>query len=191
MPNDPDAKYLIGVPKTDESANPQDGALVQPVAPEGVTKPRLDYQQEGLNKDGLFTQRSVTTVNEVAEEHIYVIYRSHAKDAVLEVDLLGDQATQGSDGRLPPVIHIECPRCTTKDPNNRSILSITYGNKHFEIEDLPEKDWGFVTMPDGKPIMGSKGQPAIVKRRLTIKETFTCVYCRRSYKLTDNIMSDA
>ena len=191
MSNDPDAKYLINVPKTEEANNPQDGALVQPAAQDAAAKPRLDYQQEGVNKDGLFTQRSVTTVNEVAEEHIYVIYRSHVKDAVLEVDLLGDQATQGSDGKLPPVIHIECPRCTTKDPNNRSILSITYGNKHFEIEDLPEKDWGFVTMPDGQPILGSKGQPAIVKRRLTIKEKFTCAYCRRSYKLTDNIMSDA
>lgn len=192
MSNDPDAKYLIGVPKADEAKNPQDALIVQPGAPPVQMQPRIDRFQEGVDKDGLFRLKSVTTVDEVAEEHVYVIYRSHAFDAVLEVDLLGDQATQGSDGKLPPLIHIECPRCTSKDPNNRSILSITHGNKHFEIEDLPEKDWGFVTMPDGTPMLNSKKTgPAIVKRRLTIKEKFTCVYCHRSFKITDNVMSDA
>jgi hypothetical protein len=190
--NDPDAKYLIGAPKTDETTNPQDSKIIQPGDQPAKMQPRTEFQQKGIDKDGLFKHKSVTTVDEVAEEHVYVIYRSHALDAVLEVDLLGDQATQGSDGKLPPLIHLECPRCTSKDPNNRSILSITYGNKHFEIEDLPEKDWGFVTMPDGTPMLNSKKNgPAIIKRRLTIKETFTCVYCRRSYRITDNIMSDA
>lgn len=186
MPQNPDDKYLINVPKPE---NHGDGLIQDPNAPVG-RQPKIEIRR-GIDSHGNPNLKAVTTLDEVAEEHIYVVYRSHAKDAVLEVDLLGDQAVKGSDGRLPPVIHLECPRCTSTDPNNRSILSVTHGNKHFEIEDLEQKDWGVVTLPDGKPVMGSKGGPAIIKRRLTIKESFRCTYCNRSYRITDNIMSDA
>jgi hypothetical protein len=44
--------------------------------------------------------------------------------------------------------------------------------KFVAFEDLDPKDWGFITMPDGALIPGSNGKPAIVSRRLTIKEKF-------------------
>jgi hypothetical protein len=143
----------------------------------------------GIDDSGHLVHRACTTIDEVSEEHIYIIYRSTTKDIVIEADLLGDQATVGSDGKLPPVIHIECPRCTS--PEDRRALSITYENKKFEIEDLEEKDWGGISHPAGGMVMGTDGNPAIVKRRLTIKETFCCTYCNSSFRLTDNIMSDA
>ena len=197
MSNDPDAKHLIGgqPPQVQQPKQPEGNLIVTPDAAttQKILKgPRIDAYREGIDKHGRFGVKSLTTVSEVAEEHVYLIYRSEVKDVVIEADLLGDQAVQGSDGKLPPVIHLECPRCTDpSSPEKRSILSITQGNKHFEIEDLEQKDWGIVMMPDGAAVQGSKGKPAIVKRRLTVKETIECVYCRRRYKITDNIMSDA
>lgn len=187
MPYNPDDKYLINV--NPEQKNPED-SLIQP--PDSPARPPQKIEiKKGLDAKGNPSLKAVTTIDEVPEEHIYLVYRSHAMDAVIEADLLGDQVVTGSDGKLPPVIHLECPRCTSKDNNNRSILSITHGNKHFEIEDLEEKDWGIVTMPDGQPVVGSKGKPAIIKRRLTVKESFKCTYCNRAFRITDNIMSDA
>jgi hypothetical protein len=197
MSNDPDAKYLIGgqQPPAQQPKQPEGNLIVTPDAAttQQVLKgPRLDAMRDGIDSKGRYGIKTLTTIDEVAEEHVYVVYRSALKDAVLEVDLLGDQAVQGSDGKLPPVINLECPCCTdVSSPEKRSILSITYGNKHFEIEDLPREQWGVVTMPDGSPVMGSKGKPAIVSRRLTIKEKIQCVYCRRWFKITDNVMSDA
>lgn len=188
MSNDPDDKYLIKGPQIDdpEPANPN----IQPPARVQIRK--------GFDEQGRPMLSALTTLSETPEEHIYLVYRSPVRDAVVECDLLGDQAVMNSDGKLPPVIHIECPRCSKPDPagtrpenSKRSILSITYGNKHFEIEDLDQKDWGVVTLPDGRPVMGSKGQPAIVSRRLTIKESFKCSYCGRRFKITDNFMQDA
>lgn len=149
--------------------------------------------QKGFDKQGSPVHSAITTLQEVEEEHFYIVYRSPLVDVIIEVDLLGDQAVHNSDGKLPPVIHIECPipSCREAQPDGRSPLSITFGNKHFEIEDLPMKDWGVVTMPDGRPVMGTNGKPVIVTRRLTIKETFKCVYCQRRFRITDNIMSDA
>jgi len=187
MPYDPDDKYLINVPEGEK--NPGDDLIQPPGAPS--RPPQKIEIRKGFDDKGNPLLKTVTTIDEVPEEHIYLVYRSHALDAVIEADLLGDQVVTGSDGRLPPVIHLECPRCTSKDNNNRSILSITYGNKHFEIEDLEEKDWGIVMMPDGKPVVGSKGRPAVIKRRLTVKETIKCTYCNRVFRITDNIMSDA
>lgn len=143
----------------------------------------------GLDRDNRFVYRAEATLDKVPEEHIYIIYRSTTKDVVIETDLLGDQAVVASDGRLPPVIHIECPKCSSL--KDRRVLSITHGNKHFEIEDLDRKDWGAIPHPTGGLVMGTDGKPAIVKRRLTIKETFSCTYCNSSFKITDNIMSNA
>jgi hypothetical protein len=74
-------------------------------------------------------------------------------------------------------------------------LSITHssmgGTKGFEIEDIPVKDWGAVPHPKGGYVMGTDGKPVIVKRRLTIKEPFTCEYCKARYKITDNEMRDS
>ena len=149
--------------------------------------------KKGFDEKGRPVHSAITTLQEVEEEHLYLVYRSTLLDVIIEADLLGDQAVVKSDGKLPPVIHIECPipSCREANPDGRSPLSITYGNKHFEIEDLPMKDWGVVTMPDGRPVMGSNGKPVIMTRRLTIKEPFECTYCRRKFRITDNIMSDA
>ena len=130
-----------------------------------------------------------TTMGEVAEEHVYLIYKSVLREVVIEADLLGDQASHQSDGKLPPVIHIECPCCTS--PEDRHALSITHGNKHFEIEDLKEKDWGVVTNADGGVLFNKRGDPVIVRRRLTVKETVQCPYCNKVFRITDNVMSDA
>lgn len=149
--------------------------------------------KKGFDKKGRPIHSAITTLQEVEEEHIYLIYRSPLTDVIIEADLLGDQATYKSDGKLPPVIHIECPiaSCRETNPDKRSPLSITFGNKHFEIEDLPMSKWSVVTMPDGKPVMGSNGKPVIMTRRLTIKEKIECSYCGRRFKITDNVMSDA
>ena len=149
--------------------------------------------KKGFDKKGNPVVSAITEINSVEEEHLYIVYRSTFMDVTIECDLLGDQAVHKSDGKLPPVIHIECPipSCREAQPDGRSPLSITFGNKHFEIEDLPMKDWSVVTMPDGRPVMGSNGRPVIMTRRLTIKETIECVYCRRRFRITDNIMSDA
>jgi len=149
--------------------------------------------QKGFDKQGRVVHSAITTLQEVEEEHLYIVYRSPLRDVTIEADLLGDQAVYKSDGKLPPVIHIECPipSCREAQPDGRSPLSITFGNKHFEIEDLPRKDWGVVTMPDGTPVLGSSGKPVIMTRRLTIKEPFKCTYCQRRFRITDNIMSDA
>ena len=158
-----------------------------------MPKPLETKVRKGFDKKGSIIHQAEVTLDKVEEEHLYVIYRNPLQEVVIEVDLLGDQEVVESDGKLPPVIHIECPHasCREANPDKRSPLSITYGNKHFEIEDLPEKDWGVVTDPDGKPVMGSNGSPAIMMRRLTIKESFECSYCRRRYRITDNLMYDA
>ena len=143
---------------------------------------------------GRFGIRATTTLDEVPEEHVYVIYRNQNWEMVLEVDLLGDQSVFRSDGKIPPVIHILCPRCA-KGGFDKNALSITHssmgGTKGFEIEDLPFEKWGAVPHPKGGFVLDSKGQPAIVKRLLTIKESFTCEYCKARYKITDNEMRDS
>jgi hypothetical protein len=145
--------------------------------------------QTSASHDGQRTFDVMTTMGEVSEEHVYLIYKSVLKEVVIEADLLGDQATYKSDGTLPPVVHIECPNCTS--PQDRHALSITHGNKHFEIEDLEEKHWGVVTDADGRVLFNKRGEPVIVKRRLTVKETVQCPYCSKVFRITDNIMSDA
>jgi hypothetical protein len=157
------------------------------------TPPLKVEVQKGFDAQGRPVHSALTTLQEVEEEHLYIIYKNPLLHVVIEADLLGDQAVHNSDGKLPPVIHIECPipSCREAQPDGRSPLSITSGNKHFEIEDLPHKDWGVVTMPDGRPILSTDGKPVIMTRRLTIKETFKCSYCQRRFRLTDNIMSDA
>jgi hypothetical protein len=149
---------------------------------------------DGLDEKGHHVHRAVTTLDEVKEEHIYVIYMNPYWQMTLEVDLVGDQAVFESDGKLPPVLHLICPKCARNGhPDNA--LSITHasigGTKTFEIEDLDPKDYGVVTDEKGAPLMGSDGEPAIVKRRLTIKEPFKCEYCSARFKITDNQMRDA
>jgi hypothetical protein len=151
--------------------------------------------QQFTDSDGRAVLRGSTTLEEVKEEHIYVLYKNAFWEMVLEVDLLGDQAVFRSDGRIPPVIHILCPKCA-RNGHRDNALSITHtsvgGTKSFEVEDLEEKDWGAIIHPQtGKPIMGSDGMPVIVQRRLTIKESFKCEYCHARYKITDNQMRDS
>lgn len=160
---------------------------------EDKPQPLKTKVRKGFDKRGHIVHAAETTLQEVKEEHLYVVYRSWNREVVIEVDLLGDQLAVKSDGKLPPVIHIECPipSCREANADKRSPLSITYENKPFEIEDLPVKDWSAVMTPEGPPVMGSDGKPAIMTRRLTIKDSFECSYCRRRFRITDNIMSDA
>jgi hypothetical protein len=151
--------------------------------------------QQFKTDDGLPGVRSATTVDEVPEEHVYVFYKNAFWEMVLEVDLLGDQAVFRSDGKIPPVIHILCPKCARSGHRNNA-LSITHvavgGTKGFEIEELDASQWGMIEDPQThRPVMASNGAPAIVSRRLTIKESFKCEYCNARYKITDNQMRDA
>ena len=150
--------------------------------------------QQSTDDQGRAILKSSTTLDEVHEEHIYVFYRNASWEMVLEVDLLGDQVVFRSDGKLPPVIHILCPKCVRNGFKDNA-LSITHssmgGTKGFEIEDIPVKDWGAVPHPKGGFVMGTDGRPVIVKRRLTIKESFACEYCKARYKITDNEMRDS
>jgi hypothetical protein len=171
----------------DDRISEEEKALAEQLPP--LVKPTKVEIQRGFDSQGRAVHRAMTTIAETPEEHIYIVYKSKERDIVIEADLLGYQAVVGSDGKLPPVIHIECPICTK--PNDRSALSITYANKPFEIEDVDQKDWGVVTYPDGSPVMSSENKPAIVTRRLTVKDPFRCSYCNRRFKITDNIMSDA
>jgi len=157
------------------------------------TPPLKVKVQKGFDAKGMPVHSALTTLQEVAEEHLYLVYKNPLLHVVIEADLLGDQAVHQSDGKLPPVIHIECPipSCRDAQPDKRSPLSITSGNKHFEIEDLDPKDWKIVTYPDNRPVLGTDGKPIVMTRRLTIKEVFRCSYCNRSFRITDNIMSDA
>jgi hypothetical protein len=168
------------------------------ISPDLPKTAKVDIRK-GFDEKGRPVLKALTTIQEVPEEHLYLLYRCYNKDVVVECDLLGDQLDKGSDGKLPPMIHLECPECSKPDkpgtlPENseRSILSISYGNKHYEIEDLERKDWGFVSNPDGSPLLHpERKEPVIVKRVLTVKEKIQCVYCKRYFRITDNIMSPA
>jgi hypothetical protein len=170
---------------TDLDAKPEE----QPATPERKTE-----VHQGTDQRGNVILKSSTTLDEVHEEHVYVFYRQSNWEMVLEVDLLGDQVVFKSDGKIPPVIHILCPKCVRNGFKDNA-LSITHssmgGTKGFEIEDIPVKDWGAVPHPQGGYVMGSDGKPVIVRRRLTIKEPFNCEYCKARYKITDNEMRDS
>jgi hypothetical protein len=170
---------------TDLDATPE-------ATPEGPQ--RKTEVNQGTDDRGNVILQSSTTLDQVPEEHVYVFYRASNYEMVLEVDLLGDQTVFESDGKIPPVIHILCPRCVRNGFKDNA-LSITHssmgGTKGFEIEDIPVKDWGAVPHPQGGYVMDSGGKPVIVRRKLTIKEPFRCEYCKARYKITDSEMRDA
>lgn len=178
-------------PSFDDEGHEIEDKVEEPVKQEPVRSEVKQFTDE----DGRANVRGLTTLEEAKEEHVYVLYKNAYWEMVLEIDLLGDQAVFRSDGRIPPVIHLLCPRCVRQGHKDNA-LSITHvsvgGTKGFEIEDLEEKDWGAIIHPQtGRPIMGSDGLPLIVRRRLTIKESFKCEYCQARYKITDNQMRDS
>jgi hypothetical protein len=156
--------------------------------------PNLDSHilHDGVDQTGHHVHRAVTTLDEVAEEHLWIIYTNPLWQMNMEIDLVGDQAVFMSDGKLPPVIHLICPECAYVG-NADHALSITHatvgGTKTFEIEPITDPDdYEVICDKDGVPMKGSKGEPAVNKKRLTIKERFKCEYCARWFKLTDNKM---
>jgi hypothetical protein len=142
------------------------------------------------------THKALTTIDETPEEHVYLFYKpvgGRYEEIVLEADLLGDRADYKSDGSLPPVIHIECPRCTK--PEDRQALSITHyeagGSKHFEIEELDPDKWYTVLDPKTeRPLLSSEGKPVLQTKHLTVKEVIKCPSCQSRYKITDCQMRD-
>jgi hypothetical protein len=163
-------------------------------APEAQPQPDSHVLQDGIDQQGHQVHRAVTTLDEVAEEHVYVRFRCAEFESMLEFDLVGDQAVFESAGKLPPVIHLICPRCARNGHPDHA-LSITHsaagGTKTFEIEELPADQHGVVMDQNDEPLMASDGGYAIRKRLLTIREPFKCEYCHRRYKVTDNEMRDA
>jgi uncharacterized Zn-finger protein len=156
--------------------------------------PQFDSRilHNGTDQQGQHVHRAVTTLDEVAEEHLWVIYHNPLWQMNLEIDLVGDQAVFASDGKLPPVIHLICPECAYAGHPDHA-LSITHtaagGTKTFEIEPIANPDdYEVICDEKGVPAKGSKGGPAINKKRLTIKERFKCEYCSRRFKLTNNKM---
>ena len=144
---------------------------------------------EGTDNLGRIHHESLTTLDKVKEEHIYLLYETTTKQIIVEADLLGEDTENSGAGLVPSSIHIECPECTT--PSDRRILSIEFANKAYQIEHLTLRDQHVILMPDGEtPVLGSNGKPAIQEKRLTIREKIQCTYpdCRARFKITDNIM---
>lgn len=171
-----------------------DDEIKRPEEAASEVQPQLDSHvlQDGIDQEGHQVHRAVTTLDEVTEEHLWVVYTNPLWQMNLEVDLVGDQAVFRSDGKLPPVIHLICPECAYAGHHDHA-LSITHtvvgGTKTFEIEPILNPDDFEVVCDDkGVPAKGSKGQPAINKKRLTIKERFKCEYCSRWFTLTNNKM---
>jgi len=179
---------MSGNPIADRAMMKHDGGT-QEITSSEVPGRKVEIR-EGVDRRGLIHHQALTTLDEVPEEHVYLLYRGHNKEVVIEADLLGVQTVTNSDGKLPPVIHIYCPICSSQeDPR---ALSITSGNKQFEIEDIPLDKAGIVTMADGEtPLLKKNGKPVIMDRVLTIKESFSCTYCGSKFRITDNIISDA
>ena len=160
------------------------------ITPGQENGPRTVKVRETIDDRGLLTHRSITTLDEVKEEHVYLVYRGATREMVIEADLLGDVAVKNSDGNLPPVVHIECPECTS--PEDRRILSITYENKKFELEDIPFDKVCTIYREDGvTPVLGSDGNPVMIEKKLTIKELITCSYCGTPFRITENMMQRA
>jgi hypothetical protein len=154
-----------------------------------------------MNSPARPVEHHVDTLDKVREEHIYVEFRAPDGMRMLwELDLLGD-LEQTRDGAIPPVIHMECPLCTTPAvPENRSFLSITYPNKDFELETIPEKKRVYYLVRPGGAIQETRRRPRpeemldgtlvrVSKRRLTVKQEFGCDYCGARFRLTDNVLS--
>lgn len=154
-----------------------------------------------MNSPARFVEHHIDTLDSVHEEHVYVVF--HTPDGLRmlwELDLLGDQE-QTSDGKLPPVIHLECPLCTTPEvPQNRSFLSITQPNKQFELQDIPEGKRVYYLVRPGGAIQETRRAPRpeelldgtlvrFSKKSLTVKQSFACDYCGARFRLTDNVLS--
>jgi len=112
----------------------------------------------------------VNQIDATPEEHIYLISTApDGNDLLWEADLLGDQSQDQGHGRLPPVIHIYCPFCSS--PKDARAISITYSNKRFEIEDLKEP----VVLKNVMRLDGTVG-PFPIHRVLHVAETIQCPY---------------
>jgi len=146
------------------------------------------------------SKHKIDTLAETDEVHVYSVYpMSGGREVLLELDLVGTRLSAESNGMIPPVVHLECPACTTKE--DRTAISITQENKGFEVEDLSPDKWRYWAIGvDGQVFPLSGGAPeaaqakarglriCINKLRLTVKEQFGCPYCGTRFSLVDNVL---
>jgi uncharacterized Zn-finger protein len=124
------------------------------------------------------TNHSFDTVQQpdaVAEQHVYLFSPAPSGEMLVwEADLIGDLSPDDGHGRLPPVIHIECPFCTTLE--DRRAMTITKENKGYEIEVLAK--------PYVKPISGPLGHVDLpIRRHLHVREVIQCPYCQTRFTI--------
>jgi len=112
----------------------------------------------------------ITQIDAVPEAHIYLLSEgADGVDILWQADLLGDRSLDKGHGKLPPVIHIFCPFCST--PEDPRAISITHSNKPYEIEDLQEP----LVLPNVVKIDGTEG-PFEIWSLLHVKEIIRCPY---------------
>jgi hypothetical protein len=117
-------------------------------------------------------------LSQVHEEHVYLISKTQdGNELIWEADLLGDQTPDGGHGKLPPIIHIECPFCTDPTvPDGRKAVSVDFKNKPYEIEPLRQ--------PDVKQVSGPMGRSEVVIRHhLHVRDILGCPYCTAKFTI--------
>jgi len=150
---------------------------------------------------GDLSQHQVSTVAETDEVHVYVLFHyPHGVVGLWEIDLVGARMEKASDGKLPPVVHLECPLCSPQHKGaDRSFLSITKGNKDFEVEELSRPKWVYYAVDNNGKVYElhhdrEKAEQAhaaglrvcINVRELTVKQPFECDYCHLHFRLLKN-----
>lgn len=110
----------------------------------------------------------VTQADAVPEEHVYAYSRTPDGNSLLwEIDLIGDLSHDEGYGRLPVVLHMECPYCTS--PKDRRAMTITQEGHGYEIEPIP---------PRIEQVSGVLGRREVVVDRLfSVRRPVTCPYC--------------
>jgi hypothetical protein len=112
----------------------------------------------------------VNQADAVTEGHLYLLSKSPSGDNIVwEVDLIGDLSPDKGHGRLPPVIHMFCPFCST--PLDPRAISIDFFNKPYEIEKLAKPEF----FPGITKLDGSE-EPFALRFHLHVREVLQCPY---------------
>lgn len=116
---------------------------------------------------------TVQTADKVPEDHVYLFQTMENGDQLVwEADLIGDLSPDAGHGQLPPVLHIECPFCTSIE--DRRAMSITKENKDYEIERLQKPYVRLVNKANGP-------RNVLIDRHLHVKEEIRCAYCQTRF----------
>lgn len=138
-------------------------------------------KHDPLGVRGMPAFDTVTISDRVNEEHVYLFHSVEGRDEVWEADLIGDMSPDRGHGKLPPLIHAECPFCTS--PNDRRAMTIDKLNKGYEIEPVT---------PFIKTVVGMNGPIHVeVSRLLHVRESITCPYCQTRFTIRGSTIQRA